>query len=42
MIKTGEFNLYVISFHSIYGDRVGERRYEAKNVEDSEWCFTVG
>ena len=32
MFKAGNFDFYVINIHSIYGDSVSERRYEAKKL----------
>jgi endonuclease/exonuclease/phosphatase family metal-dependent hydrolase len=32
MFKAGEFDFYAINIHSIYGDSVSERRFEAKKL----------
>ena len=41
LFKAGEFDFYVITIHSIYGDGVGERRDEAKKLAVSDSFLSV-
>jgi len=35
LFRIGEFDFYVITIHSIYGDSVADRRYEAQLLDDA-------